>query len=143
MIAPRWVLTAAHCVDGDDPDDIEVLVGTHDLEKGGRRVEVKRILMHEGYSNAPAGNDIALIELARPAAVPVVELPSAERAAAGGHTGHARDGHRLGPAAPAQVQVRIEARGAPVPSAGGGRGHFVDGLTGRPVKLPDVAQPRG
>ena len=82
VIAPRWVLTAAHCVDGKAPDDIEVLVGTHDLEKGGRRVEVKRILMHEGYSKAPAGNDIALLELARLAAVPVVELPSAERAAA-------------------------------------------------------------
>ena len=142
VIAPRWVLTAAHCVDGKDPDDIEVLVGTHDLEKGGRRVEVKRILMHEGYSNAPAGNDIALLELARPAAVPVVELPSAERAAAVATPGTLATAIGWGLLRPLKCESGSKPGAHRCRPQGGGRGHFVDGLTGRPVKLPDVRTSR-
>ena len=81
VIAPRWVLTAAHCVDRDDPGDLQLLAGTHDLDKGGRRIAVKAIHVHAGFRDAPDGNDIALLELARPAGVAEVELPTAERAA--------------------------------------------------------------
>ena len=35
LIHPRWVLTAAHCVDEVSAEEIQVLAGTHDLEEGG------------------------------------------------------------------------------------------------------------
>ena len=81
VIGPRWVLTAAHCVDDEVPEDIQVLAGTHDLDEGGRRIGVRAIRVHEAYARATGGNDIALLELVRPAGVPAVGLPDARRAA--------------------------------------------------------------
>ena len=138
VIAPRWVLTAAHCVDGKAPRDVEVLVGTHDLDKGGRRIKVRRIRMHERYSNAPAGNDIALLELARGAGVPAVEIPSAERAAAVATPGTPVTTIGWGLLRPLQCKSGSKAGAHRCRPRGGGRGHLVDGLTGRPVKLSDV-----
>ena len=142
VIAPRWVLTAAHCVDGDDPDDIEVLVGTHDLEKGGQRIEVRRILMHEDYSNAPDGNDIALLELARVAGVPAVELPSSERAVEVAAPGEIATAIGWGLLRPLSCKRGSKAGAYRCRVRGGGRGHFVDGLTGRPVNPADVRTSR-
>ena len=138
VIAPRWVLTAAHCVDGEAPGDIEVLVGTHDLEKGGRRVKVRRIRMHEGYSDAPAGNDIALLELARAAGVPAVEIPSAERAARVAAPGTLATTIGWGLLRPLRCKSGSKPGTHGCRPRGGGRGHLVDGLTGQPVKPSDV-----
>ena len=44
IINDGYVLTAAHCVDGADPGDFEVLIGTDDLTAGGQRVGVRSIL---------------------------------------------------------------------------------------------------
>ena len=134
VIAPRWVLTAAHCVDGEAPRDIEVLVGTHDLEKGGRRIKVRRIRVHERYSDAPAGNDIALLQLARAAGVPAVEIPSAERAARVAAPGTLATTIGWGLLRPLRCKSGSKPGTHRCRPRGGGRGHLVDGLTGQPVK---------
>ena len=74
VIAPRQVLTAAHCVDGETPADVAVLVDVHDLRRGGREIAVAAIHVHEGWGRTGEGNDIALLELARPAGVPAAGL---------------------------------------------------------------------
>ena len=79
VIAPHWVLTAAHCVDDLNPGDLEILIGTHDLAQGGRRIEVTAIRVHEDYTSATGGSDIALLRLARAVDVASVDLPTAER----------------------------------------------------------------
>ncbi len=64
LIQSAWVLTAAHCVEGEAPDDVEVLVGTHDLGSGGTRVSVRRIRIFPEFGIAGTiDNDIALLEL--------------------------------------------------------------------------------
>lgn len=66
LISDQWVLTAAHCVVGNDAKDFSVIVGAHTLQSGLPRVAVSRILMHSGYISAEKGNDIALLHLASP-----------------------------------------------------------------------------
>ncbi len=78
LIASQWVLTAAHCVAGDDgshylPEWISVLVGATSLTEG-ERVRVSEIIVHENYDPYAIENDIALIKLVRPVNNPTVAL---------------------------------------------------------------------
>lgn len=68
IISQRFVLTAAHCVDGRRPDQFSVQFGVTDISaKGPNVVAVQRIIQHELYnpSNSYA-NDIALLMVAKP-----------------------------------------------------------------------------
>jgi secreted trypsin-like serine protease len=77
LIAPTWVLTAAHCMSdyGDilPPEAFVVLTGTTDLMQG-KRVAAKRVIVHEGYDDWTMDNDAALVELAEPVDLPPVAL---------------------------------------------------------------------
>lgn len=68
FIGKRYVLTASHCVEGATAEDLEVVIGIHDLKKEstqGKRVAITNISMHENYSSpVELNNDIALLELA-------------------------------------------------------------------------------
>ena len=87
VIAPRWVLTAAHCVVGNGgplpAHKVKVLVGNHNRHaEDGRWIEVRAIHAHEDYErDRELENDIALLELADEAAVEAIKLPDAARAA--------------------------------------------------------------
>lgn len=61
----RYVLTAAHCVNKEDPAHIDAIVGAYDKNNlsAAERIRVKRIYVHEAYVTAQGGNDIALLEL--------------------------------------------------------------------------------
>lgn len=64
LIQSSWVLTAAHCVEGQTPGDVDVLVGTHDLATGGTRVNVLRIRIFPEFGiSGGIDNDIALLEI--------------------------------------------------------------------------------
>lgn len=68
LIAPDWVLTAAHCVPGLQPGQLVAVVGPHRLSGGtGQRLPVDRIISHPQYDENTTNNDIALLHLARPA----------------------------------------------------------------------------
>ena len=138
VIAPWWVLTAAHCVDGVRPEELQVLVGTRDLDRGGRLLGVRAIHVHEEYRSVIEGNDIALLRLAREAGVAEVELPTAERTAAVATPGTSATVTGWGLLRPLECKSGTKPGTHRCHPQGGGRGHFVDGLTGEPVKLSDV-----
>lgn len=70
LVAPAWVLTAAHCVDGDAPTDVEVIAGIHNLpvpDPGFQRLRLAEIIIHPDYDPVSDDSDIALLRLLAPA----------------------------------------------------------------------------
>lgn len=78
IIAPTWILTAAHCVDTKGPGDLDVVAGIHDLANPAPDYQLRtltQVIVHPGWNSTTNDNDIALLELSS---------PIAEQAAGGG-----------------------------------------------------------
>ena len=79
LVGSSWVLTAAHCVDGKSPGEIDVAVGAYDLSAPAvNRIRVKNIRTHTQYNPTTIQNDIALLEISRPSSQPLLSLFSGE-----------------------------------------------------------------
>lgn len=73
LIAPDWVLAAAHCFfDASTrqidipPEQVRILVGTNDLTSGGEQIPLGELIVNPSFSgDLLEGNDIALIRLSR------------------------------------------------------------------------------
>jgi secreted trypsin-like serine protease len=85
LVAPQWVLTAAHCVTDEDTGAVQpaanyqVLYGTHSLQTGGTRVQVVEVDPHPSYDPDARTNDVALLKLSTPvpnaSLLPVAGVP--------------------------------------------------------------------
>lgn len=77
LVAPGWVLTAAHC----SSTGVEVRLGARDRGQA-RVVQVAEAIRHPLYDKETGVWDVGLLRLAEPVAGPVVALASTEDAAA-------------------------------------------------------------
>jgi hypothetical protein len=71
LVAPNWILTAAHCVTNLDngaiasPNQIDVVLGRVDLTMGGgERIDVTQIVVHPSWNYQTYDYDYALLRLA-------------------------------------------------------------------------------
>jgi len=66
VISNKWILTAAHCVEGKRPSEVSVVVGLHDRQRTygmPKDYAVSRFISHPRYSRRTINFDIALIEV--------------------------------------------------------------------------------
>jgi trypsin len=77
VIAPTWVLTAAHCVADGDASDLYVVTGRTDLAdtSRGQRIKVTQALVHPAYADST--HDAALLHLATATDSPAIRLAGA------------------------------------------------------------------
>jgi secreted trypsin-like serine protease len=72
LVAPGWVLTAAHCVDNfrvqNDPKRLDVIAGTLKYAAGGDRMDVEKIFVHPKWrqTGTQFDFDAALLKLKSP-----------------------------------------------------------------------------
>nr|XP_014103103.1 trypsin-1 isoform X1 [Bactrocera oleae] len=63
IIAPRWVLTAAHCTDGKTAEKLKVRIGSSEASSGGQLLRVKEIVQHEKFNYSNVDYDFSLLYL--------------------------------------------------------------------------------
>lgn len=70
IINERWILTAAHCMAGETPAIVSVVIGDHTRNDNTntvrRSMNVERIHSHAQYNPRTLVNDISLIKLSDP-----------------------------------------------------------------------------
>lgn len=84
LIAPQWVLTAAHCAERIYPglEGIDVVLARHRLSTfTGERIPVIAVIIHPQFNSATLENDIALLRLARASAQTPLALAAGDEAA--------------------------------------------------------------
>ncbi|MEE9448108.1 MAG: serine protease [Arenicellales bacterium] len=85
LIAPRWVLTAAHCVNGLENDSIDAAVGLYTLNNasGAERISVDQIIVHPDFNSPILNADIALLHLSQASSKPTLAVYNGEHSLSG------------------------------------------------------------
>ena len=68
LVREDWVITAAHCMEGESASNLEVVIGLHNVNgtNGSQSRDVEEIIIHPQYSGNSLNNDYALLRLDSP-----------------------------------------------------------------------------
>ena len=68
LVREDWVVTAAHCVLGDSPNNLQVKIVLHNVNgtTGSVTRNVSEIIIHPNYNSNSLNNDYALLRLSSP-----------------------------------------------------------------------------
>ena len=68
LVREDWVVTAAHCVQGESASSVDVVIGLHNVNgtTGNQTRDVAEIIVHPSYSGNSLNNDYALLRLSSP-----------------------------------------------------------------------------
>jgi secreted trypsin-like serine protease len=69
LIGDQWILTAAHCIDGQSASQLQVEIGMLRQSTGGEVITVAQVVKHPSYVASTNNNDMALLRLSRAASV--------------------------------------------------------------------------
>ncbi|MFW1530226.1 trypsin-like serine protease [Vibrio parahaemolyticus] len=80
FLGGKYVLTAAHCVEGLNAGDLDIVLGLYDQnrESQAQRIAVNNIYSHTAYNSHTTNNDIALIELEHSVDSATIDLATPE-----------------------------------------------------------------
>ena len=75
LIAPEWVLTAAHCADNNVEQYVQVVLGKHKLSvQDGEHISITEVIIHPEYDGEIGSADLALLHLREPSTRTVLPL---------------------------------------------------------------------
>jgi secreted trypsin-like serine protease len=77
LIAPAWVVTAAHCVFDKAPPAVSLRVGSNDSGQGGEVTQPAEIIVNPAFNTQSPAGDIALLRLATPVKAAPVAVAAA------------------------------------------------------------------
>ncbi|TOF39619.1 serine protease [Vibrio parahaemolyticus] len=80
FLGGKYILTAAHCVEGLNANDLDIVLGLYDQnrESQAQRIAVNNIYSHTAYNSHKTNNDIALIELEHSVDSATIDLATPE-----------------------------------------------------------------
>jgi secreted trypsin-like serine protease len=74
LIAPTWVVTAAHCVYGKAPATVALRLGSNESDQGGETAQAAEFIVHPHFNITTQTGDLALIRLTAAAQTPPIAL---------------------------------------------------------------------
>ena len=86
LVNSTFVVTAAHCVEGESASIMSVFFGNN-VSASGTEIDVVRAVPHPAYNGSTLSADIAVLELARPAPANITPIPYSTAPLSGRHVG--------------------------------------------------------